>query len=74
MLETRVLGGEASHRSVLGGSPTTRTRRISLIAVIAVGIVLSPWLGLWSLGVATLAVLAVVAATTADHRGSRLDR
>lgn len=74
MLETRVLGGEGSHRSVLGGTSTTRARRISLMTVIAVGIILSPWLGVTSLGIAAVAALGVIIATTADHRGSRLDR
>lgn len=74
MLETRVLGGEGSHRSVMGGSSTTRTRRYALIGVISVAIVLSPWLGAWSLAVGALAAVVVFIATTADHRGSRLDR
>ena len=74
MLETRVLGGESEHRSVLGSSSSSRSRRTALIIVIAAGVVASAWLGAWTLVAAAIAVVVVVIATTTDHRGSRLDR
>jgi hypothetical protein len=71
--ETRVLGGESSHRSFFGGTHS-RPRVIGLVAFMAIGFFGVMSFGFWGLLIGVVGCGAVLAMTTNTHQGTVLDR
>lgn len=69
----RFLGGESGHRSFFGGTHS-RTRVITLVAVVAASMVLTPVLGWPALAMGVIGCVLTLLVTAKTHRGSIVER